>query len=76
MTDSQEKKANDSQDSRTININIPVGCFEGMLGMMTGNRDFGKAGPGCCEMNQGWCCPQSEKEDEQEIRIVIKKKEQ
>ncbi len=76
MTGTQEKKANSGQNSRTINIEIPTNCFEGLFGMMTGNHDSGKAGSSCCEKAQDRCCPQTMDEDEkeQEIKIVIKRK--
>jgi hypothetical protein len=74
MTDSQGKKENETRDSRTINIEIPANCFEGMFNMMTGKIRFGNPGLSCCEMPQDIYCPQPMDEEEQEIRIVIKKR--
>lgn len=75
MTDSQERKANDSNGPRTINIEIPMGCFEGMFRTMTGRSDSGKSSPGCCEMMPNRCCPPPREEEKQEFVIVVKKKE-
>jgi hypothetical protein len=74
MTDSQEKKAKDSQDSRTINIEIPIKSFEGMFRMMTGRSDFDTAGSSCCQMTQDRCCSTSEDERKQEFTFVLKRK--
>jgi hypothetical protein len=76
MTDFQEKKTSDSKDTRTINIEIPANCFEGMTGMMAGRSEKNRAGSGCCEMSRDRCCPPSGGDNKQEIKIVIKKKEQ
>lgn len=75
MTDSQEKKTKDSQDSRTINIEIPANCFEGMAGMMARVGKKTTGGSNCCETSRDRCCPQSGEVDKQEFKIVIKKKE-
>lgn len=75
MADSQEKKTINSQDSRTINIEIPAKGFEAMFRMMTGSGYSGKTGSSCCEMTSNRCCPQSEEDEKQEFKIVIKKKE-
>jgi len=75
MTNAEEKKTDNSKDSRTINIEIPANCFEGMFKMMSGRSEFGEAASKCCEGFQDTCCPQKGDIDEQEIRIVIKKKE-
>jgi hypothetical protein len=75
MTDSQEKKANDSQDSRTINIEIPANCFKGMFNMMAGFNNFGKAGSGWCDISRDNCCPKPEENKGREFNIVIKMKE-
>lgn len=76
MTDSHEKKESKSRDSRTINIEIPANCFEGMFNMMKGKSEFGEAASKCCEGFQETCCPQTGDADEQEIRIVIKRNKQ
>jgi len=75
MTDSQEKKTNDSGDSRTINIEISANCFEGMAGMMARLSEKTKRGPNCCDSSRSRCCPQTGEEDKQEFKIVINRKE-
>lgn len=73
MSDSEEKK---TKDSRTINIEIPAGGFEGMFRMMAGSGGPNIAGSGCCDTSQGRCRPQSEDDEGQEFKIVIKEREQ
>jgi hypothetical protein len=75
MTDFQQKKTNDSGDSRTIDIEIPSNCFEGMTGMMARLSEKNRAGSGCCGSSRQKCCPQTGEDEQQEIKIVIKKKE-
>ena len=75
MTNSQERKENNSSDPRAINIEIPQNCFEGMFKMMSGKGEFSEAVSKCCEGFEDTCCPQTGDNDEHEIRIVIKKKE-
>lgn len=75
MVNSQDKQANDSQDPRTINIEIPARCIEGMFRMMAGRRAIGQAGRGCCDMPQDRYRPSSMETDGREFKIVIKMKE-
>ncbi|UCE24173.1 MAG: hypothetical protein JSU74_12895 [Candidatus Zixiibacteriota bacterium] len=75
MTDSQEKKANDSQESQRINIEFPGDFFEGMFRMMSRWRGTDTAGSDCCETPQNMCCPQPQEDKKQEYVIVIKRKE-
>lgn len=75
MVNSQDKPANDSQEPRTINIEIPARCMEGMFRMMAGRWDIGKAGRSCCEMPQDRYRPSSMQVDGREFKIVIKMKE-
>lgn len=75
MTDSQEKKTNDSKDSRTINIEIPSNCFEGMAGMMARLSEKTTGGSNCCETSREACCLKSGEDYRQEFKIVINKKE-
>lgn len=72
MTDSQEKK---TDDSRTINIEISENCFEGMAGMMARLSEKSKRGSNCCETSRNRCCPQTGEEDKQEFKFVINRKE-
>jgi len=72
MTDSQEKKTN---DSRTINIEIPTNCFEEMAGMMARLSEKEKRGSNCCDSTKNRCCPQTGEADKQEFKIVINRKE-
>lgn len=65
MTDSQEKKTNDSKNSRTIKIEITGNCFEGMAGMMARLSDKKSGGSGCCEMSREKCHPQTGDDDKQ-----------
>lgn len=76
MTDSQEKKSNDSRDSRTINIEIPANCLEVMFNMMTWIGGFGAAQSECCGGVRADRRSPSGDNEEQEIRIVVKRKEQ
>lgn len=75
MTDSQEKKTNDSRDSRTIDIEIPADCFEGMAGMMARFSKKTTGGSNCCKTLRDRCCSQSSEDDKQGFKIVIKTKE-
>lgn len=75
MTDSNEKKENGSQESRTINVEIPSDYFEKMFGMMTRTYRTGRSGPRCCESPKINCCPQSEANEGREFNIVLKVKE-
>lgn len=75
MTDSQEKKTNDSRDSRTINIEIPANYFEGMAGMMARLSGKTTRGSNCCETSRDRCRPQSSEDNKQEFKIVINRKE-
>jgi len=75
MTDSQEKKTNDSRDSRTINIEIPENCFEGMAGMMARLSEKSKRGSNCCDSSRNRCCPPSGEDNGREFKIVINRKE-
>ena len=74
MTDSQEKRSDDTQDAQTIRIEMPSSTFEGMCRMMPGFRGFDTAGSTCCEMTRERCCPQSEDEKKQEFTFVLKRK--
>ena len=74
MTDSQEKKASDSQDSRTIRIEMHGAAFESMRKMMSGFCGLETAQSGCCEMPREACCPQAEDGKDQEFTFVIKRK--
>ncbi len=75
MTNAQEKTANGSQESQTINIEIPCSCLEQMSRMMAGFGNFGKAGSSCCDMSQDNCCPRPEPSQGREFNIVIRMKE-
>jgi hypothetical protein len=75
MSDSEEKKQKDSSDSQTINIEIPAESFKGMFRMMTGRGHADRAGSRCCESSRGRCRPSPGENDDQEIKIVIKRKE-
>ncbi len=75
MTDTQERKTNCSQESQTINIEIPAKCLEEMSRMMAGFSNFGKAGTVCCGEAQENCCSQPEDNKGREFNIVIKMKE-
>jgi len=75
MIDSQDKRADDPQDPRIINIEIPARCIEGMFRMMAARRDIGRAGQGCCGSPQDRFRPSSMEADGREFKIVIKMKE-
>jgi len=74
MTDSQEKRASDSQGARTIRIEMHGVDFESMRRMMLGFCDLETAQSSCCEMHQEACCPQAESGKNQEFTFVIKRK--
>ncbi|UCD63972.1 MAG: hypothetical protein JSW34_00665 [Candidatus Zixiibacteriota bacterium] len=75
MTDSQEKKAKDSQDTQRVTIEFPGNFFQGMFRMMAGGGIFGGAGSSCCDFPQDRCCPPSGEDAGQEFTITIKRKE-
>ncbi len=74
MTDSQEEKANESHDSRTIRIEMPGSAFDRIFKMMSGHGGFEPANSGCCEGQQDTCRPQSGDGRDQEFTFVIKRK--
>jgi len=74
MTDSQEKKASDSQDCRTIRIELHGVDFDSMRRMMSGFCDLETAPSSCCEMRQEACSPQAEDGKNREFTFVIKRK--
>jgi len=74
MADSHEEKANESQDSRTIRIELPGSAFDRMFKMMSGFGGSETANSGCCEGQQGNCCQQPEDAKKQEFTFVIKRK--
>ena len=75
MTDSQEKKAKDARDARTINIEIPAGIFEAMYRIMNGRGRSETVASSCCEMPRDVCCPQPGEEDEQDFVFTIRRKD-
>ena len=74
MTDSEEKKASDSQDYQTIRIEMPDAAFVSMRRMMSELCGLKTAQSSCCEMSQEACCPKTGDSKNKEFTFVIKRK--
>ena len=75
MTDSEDKKPRDSQESQTIRIEMPASAFEGMCRMMSQFCGSGASGSSCCPSPQEQCCADSEAAGSREFTFVLKRKE-
>jgi len=75
VTDAQEQKKKNPQDSLTLKIEIPIRSFAGMFRMIMGRRDFGVAGSCCSGMTVDERCSRFDGESGQEFTFVLKRKE-
>ncbi|UCG62173.1 MAG: hypothetical protein JSV52_02490 [Candidatus Zixiibacteriota bacterium] len=75
MTEAQEERTKDSQDSQTITIEIPANIFEAMYRIMRRRDDSGTVASNCCEMPRDVCCPEPGRDDKQDFVFTIRRKE-